>query len=163
MTPTSDERAAMLARYRAGSAAVLAALDGITDEELDAHPNEGEWSVREIVHHLADGEMSSALRLRRLVVEDRPAITGYDEGLYARTLFYGDRPIGPSLEAMAGARASTADILERLDEATWLRAGTHSEMGEYPMETWLRIYTAHPYDHADQIRRVLAAVRGRPG
>ena len=105
--------------------------------------------------------MTSAIRLRRLLAEDNPRIDGYDEGEFARMLFYGDRPIGPSLDAMAAARASSADIADRLSEAQWARTGTHTESGPYGVEAWLRIYARHGHDHADQIRRVRVAFVGR--
>jgi radical SAM superfamily enzyme YgiQ (UPF0313 family) len=156
---TPEERSSLVARYRGGHAAFAAVLDGVTVTELDARPFEGEWTVREIVHHLADGELSSAVRLRRLVAEDQPAIAGYDEGLYARRLYYDVRPIDASLEVVRAARAASATILDHLSDEEWTRAGTHSEMGAYGVEVWLRVYAGHPYEHAEQARAVLKAVR----
>jgi hypothetical protein len=153
-----ERRAALIAQYRAGHAAVLDALAGITDAELDARPaGEGEWTAREVVHHLADSEMTSALRVRKLVAEEDPTIYGYDEALWARRLHYDDRPIGPSLEALAAARSSTADLLDRLSDAEWARTGTHTESGAYGVERWLEIYAAHAHDHAAQIVRARRA------
>jgi DinB family protein len=146
-----DERREAIARYRAGYGAVAAALEGVRDDELDTSAT-GEWTPRQIVHHLADSEMTSAIRLRRLIAEDEPAIAGYDEESYARTLTR-DRPIAPSLEAMRWARESSLQIIERLSDAEWARTGTHSEGGPYSVERWLEIYAAHPHDHAAQIRR----------
>lgn len=150
-------RQALIERYRDGHAAVTRALDGITAAELDARPATGGWAAREIVHHLADSEMTSAIRLRRLLVEERPTIAGYDEAAFARRLHYRDRPIEASLEAFKAARLTTAEILERLTEAEWSRAGTHSESGMYGVETWLELYAAHAHDHAEQIRRARAS------
>ena len=64
-----------------------------------------------------------------------------------------DRPIEASLEAMRWARESTAQILDRLTEDDWRRAGTHSESGPYSVEQWLTIYASHGHDHAKQIKR----------
>jgi hypothetical protein len=155
-----EERSSLVVRYRAGHAVFASVLDGATPAELDARPFEGEWTVREIVHHLADGELSSAVRIRRLVAEERPEIAGYDEGLYARRLYYDVRPIDASLEVVRAAREASATILDRLTDEEWARAGTHSEMGAYGVETWLRVYAEHPYEHAEQAREVLRAVRG---
>jgi len=157
MTLDPTERASLIERYRAGHAALVAAVEGVADDELDAHPIEGEWSVREVVHHVADSEMTSAIRLRRLIAEDDPLIVGYDGDEFARRLYYGDRPIAPSLAAVAAARSTTADILDRLSEAQWARTGTHSESGPYGVEAWMRIYASHAHDHADQIREVREA------
>ncbi len=147
----ANERAALIQIYKEGHRSVVDALRGITDEELDRSAS-GEWTPRMIAHHLADSEMMSAIRLRRLVAEDDPVIHGYDEVEFARKLT-SDRPITPSLEAMRYAREATAQILERLSEDEWLRKGTHSESGSYSVETWLTIYAAHGHDHAAQIKR----------
>ena len=137
MTMSSDERGALLARYRDGAAEFEAAVADVTDAELDAHPFEGEWSVREIAHHLADGELMSAIRLRRLVAEDDPVIVGYEERTFTDRLHSTERPIATSLAAAASARASTLTILECLSDEEWGRTGTHSEMGAYSVERWL--------------------------
>jgi hypothetical protein len=152
MTKTATDRQALIAQYKDGYRAVIDALAGATDADLDRRPAPGKWTAREIVHHLADSEMTSAIRLRRLLAEDRPVINGYDQEQYARTLHY-DRPIAASLDAFRAARGSTAEILERLTDEDWRRDGTHSESGRYGVEDWLRIYAEHAHKHADQIRR----------
>ena len=147
----ADERGRLIRQYRDGHRAVVDALRGITLEELDQSAS-GEWTPRQIAHHLADSEMMSAIRLRRLIAEEGPVIHGYDEAAFAKRLT-SDRPIEPSLEAMRYARESTAQILERLSDADWKRTGTHSESGPYSVEKWLTIYAAHGHDHAAQIKR----------
>jgi hypothetical protein len=149
---TKDE---LIARYRAGYAEVEEALAGASDADLDAHPADGGWTARQVAHHLADSETTSYIRLRRLLAEDRPEIQGYDEGEFARRLWY-DRPIAVSLEVFRAVRASSGEILERLTESDWSRGGTHTESGEYTVEDWLEIYSAHAFDHAEQIRRARA-------
>jgi hypothetical protein len=154
MDPTERDR--LIEVYRNGHAAVVAALAGLTDEQLDRRPAPGEWTAREVCHHLADSEMTSAIRLRRLVAEDDAVIAGYDEQAFARRLSY-DRPIGPSLEAFRWARETTAAILDRLTEDDWARTGTHTESGPYGVETWLEIYADHGIAHANQIRAAAGA------
>ncbi len=149
---TRDE---LVARYREGPDVVERTVAGLTDEELDHRPADGGWSPRQVVHHLADSEMASAIRLRKLLVEDSPTIQGYDEEEYARGLHYDTRPIAPSLAALRAARETTASILDHLTDEDWTRTGTHTESGEYSVQTWLEIYAAHAHDHADQIRRAL--------
>ena len=145
------ERVSLVKRYKDGHRAVMDALRGVKDEELDRSAS-GEWTPRQIAHHLADSEMMSAMRLRRLIAEQSPVIHGYDEATFAEKLT-SDRPIAPSLEAMRYARESTAQILDRLSDADWQRTGTHSEIGPYSVERWLTIYAAHGHDHAAQIKR----------
>lgn len=151
------DRTELLRQYAVAADEVRAAVESLSDEELDRRPADerGGWTARQIVHHLADSEMTSAIRLRRLLAEDAPVIDGYDEGEFALRLHYDTRPIGPSLDAMAAARATSAQLLERLSDDDWGRTGTHSESGPYGVEDWLRIYAAHGSDHAEQIRRAV--------
>jgi len=151
-------RRTLIEKYREGYRVVSDALRGISEQELDARPAPDKWSAREIVHHLADSEMTSAIRLRRLIAEERPVIQGYDQDEFARRLAY-DRPVQASLDAFRAARQTTAEILERLTETDWTREGTHSESGRYTVEHWLEIYAMHAHSHAEQIRRARAAAR----
>jgi hypothetical protein len=151
MRMDKSERDALIKQYRLGYSVVIEALAGITPAELDAR-HEG-WTAREVVHHLADSEMTSAIRLRRLLAEDNPVIGGYDEETFARVLGYAERPIEAALDAFSAARRTTAEIIARMTDADWAREGTHSESGRYTAEDWLQIYAAHGHDHADQITR----------
>lgn len=152
----ASTRRTLIDQYKAGYAEIVKALEGADDAALDRRPAPGKWSPREIVHHLADSEMTSAIRLRRLLAEENATIVGYDQDEFARRLHY-DRPIASSLEAFRWARVSTAEILERLTDAEWGRSGTHSESGPYSVTRWLEIYAEHAHKHAAQIRRARAA------
>jgi len=146
----AKERDRLIALYRDGYRAVVDALHNIEEEELDARRAPGKWSAREIVHHLADSEMTAAVRLRLLLATDRPTIHGYDQDEFSRRLHY-DRPHEASLEAFRYARECTAQLLERLTEADWLREGSHTEAGSFGVEKWLIIYSEHAHRHARQI------------
>ena len=147
----ADERKKLIELYRGGYAAVAEALLKITDEEAARKPGPDRWSVREIVHHLADSEMTAAVRLRLLIAQDRPTIHGYDQDEFARRLYY-DRPHEQSLELFRLVRQSTAEILDRLTPAEWVREGIHTEAGPYGVEAWLKTYADHAHKHARQIR-----------
>ena len=160
MTP--ETRGALVARYAAGYDEIVSALAGFPPDQLAAHPLPGKWSAAEIVHHLADSEMQSAIRLRRLLAEPHPVIQGYDQDAWAQALRYGERPIGPALDAFRTARATTVQLLESMSEADWRRHGWHTESGAYHAERWLEIYAEHAHGHAGQIRRLRAALGGVP-
>jgi hypothetical protein len=151
-------RQTMLDQYKRGYQEVAEAVAGATDAELDARPEAGKWTAREIVHHLADSEMTSAIRMRNVIATDNVAIVGYDQEVFAKRLHY-DRPIAASLAAFKAARETTAEILDLLSEADWRREGTHTEHGRYGMDTWLEIYSVHAHDHAAQIRRARASLK----
>jgi len=147
------EREKLIADYEAGPAEVDRALAEIGRDAFDRRPPDGSWSAREVVHHLADSEMRSAIRLRRLLAENEPQILGYDEAGYATTFHYADRPMEPALAAFRASRTTTAQILAGLTDAEFDRKGTHAESGPYGVEQLLRIYARHAHEHADQIRR----------
>jgi len=153
-----QERNRLINQYKDGYRVVAEALAGATDEELDARPAPAKWTAREIVHHLADSEMTSAIRLRLLIAVDTPQIVGYDQDEFARRLYY-DRPIEASIDAFKAARRTTAEILERMTEAEWAREGTHSEHGRYTIPRWLEIYASHAHKHAEQIRVARGSAR----
>jgi len=153
-----DQRDKLVEQYKDGYRVVAEALVGATDEELDARPAPNKWSSREIVHHLADSEMTSAIRLRLLVAADRPQIVGYDQEEFARRLYY-DRPVEASIEAFKAARRTTGELLDRLTDEQWSREGSHTEMGHYSVEKWLEIYAAHAHNHAEQIKVARGAAK----
>jgi len=149
-----DERQQLIAQYKGGYDEVLKNLADFPRESLTAHPIAVKLSAAEIVHHLADSETTSALRLRRLLVEDHPLIQGYDQDQYAAKLHYNERDLAPALEAFRCARETTAQLLDLMTEEDWEREGTHSESGSYTTQDWLRIYAAHAHNHAAQIGRL---------
>ena len=145
------ERARLVERYRGGFDAVAKALEGAGEAELDQAPA-GEWTPRQVVHHLADAEIIGAERLRRLIAEPGARIVGYDEKAFAASM-PADRPVEPSLQALRWVRASTVELLQRMSEDDWARAGVHTERGRYTAEDWLASYAGHAHDHAEQIKK----------
>jgi hypothetical protein len=154
-------RSKLIEQYKDGYRVVAEALVGAKDGELDARPAPGKWTAREVVHHLADSEMTSAVRLRLLLAVDRPAIAGYDQDEFARRLHY-DRPIESALELFKAARRTTAELLDCMTEDEWRREGTHTEHGRYTIERWLEIYAAHAHKHAEQILVARDVARRKP-
>ena len=155
---TSQERQNLIAQYKEGYNEVTSSLEGFPPDSLTAHPIEGKWSAAEIIHHLADSETTSGMRLRRLLVEDQPLIQGYDQDAYASRLNYNNGEMAPALDAFRSARAMAAQLFEFMSDEDWRREGTHSESGSYTAEQWLTIYAAHAHNHASQIRRLRDAL-----
>jgi hypothetical protein len=151
---TREEREKLIDQYAAGYDEVVAALKGFPEKDLVAHPLPGKWSAREIVHHLADSESHSAIRLRKLLTEPYPVVQAYDQELYAVLLRYNTRDHADSLETFRTARSTTLQILKVMSDEDWTRAGWHPEHGLYTATLWLQIYAAHAHNHAQQIRRL---------
>jgi hypothetical protein len=157
-----EDRSHLIARYEAGYQEIADSLKGFPADAMGTHPFPGKWSAREIVHHLADSETASAMRLRRLLAEEYPVIYGYDQEAYAILLRYNLREdIQPSLAAFRAARESTAQLIHTMTDEDWTRTGWHSEAGAYSATLWLQIYADHAPNHAAQIRRLREAVTGK--
>lgn len=151
----------LIAVYKSGSEQVRQLVAGASDTELDRRHPDG-WSARMVVHHLADSETNSYVRLRRLMAEPLgTTIQGYDEALWAQSeaLAYNIAPITHSLAVFLSVRAATGDLLDRLSFEDLERYGVHTESGAYKVSDWLRIYAAHATEHADQIQK---ALQGQP-
>ena len=153
------ELAHAVADYARSTEVLLDAARRASDDQWDRH-RDGAWSARQIVHHVADSETQSYVRLRRLLAEPPGSvIQGYDEAAWAecRALGYRDLSVETPLRVFEAVRRASLDILERLSDADLERYGEHSESGRYTLGAWLEIYTRHPLDHADQLIEALSA------
>ena len=157
MTP--EERDKLIAQYKAGYEEVTESLKEFPEDAMGDRPIPGKWSAREIVHHLADSETASSIRLRKLLTEDHAIIQGYDEADYAVRLRYNERAdIRPALAAFDSARANCLQLIDQMTEEDWQREGEHTHSGRYTAETWMAIYAVHAHNHAAQIRRLREAL-----
>ena len=139
--------------YANATAEFLKIVQELNEAELDSSSSGG-WTARQVIHHVADSEAQSYARLRRLIAEPGTQIQGYDEGGWGEneTLGYRDLPIDQSLEVFKAVRASSLEIIKRLNPNQLDNSGTHSESGEYTVKTWLETYISHPLEHAAQIK-----------
>lgn len=122
----------------------------------------GEWSARQIVHHMADSEAQSYARLRRILAEPEGSIIqGYDESAWAesKNLGYEDLEIANSFAVTISVRNASADLIRRMSLADLEKFGTHTERGKFTINDWLKAYSNHPLDHGAQLER---AVKGLP-
>lgn len=156
------ERNRLVDQYETGYQLISEALAGIADDEWDTAEAPGEWTPRQVAHHLGDSEMTAAIRVRRLIAEDNPEIIGYDQEQFASRLYYA-RPVEPSLAAFKAAREATTPLLRSLTDEEWARSGTHNERGAFPVLLWLTDYANHAPDHAAQIRRARAVYTASRG
>ena len=155
-SPSSASLAERIGAYRAATERFIAVASALSDADLDRRPPEPDgWTPRMVIHHVADSETNSYVRLRRLLAEPAgTVIQGYDEAQWARALHY-DRPVELSLAVFRAVRDSSAELLDRITPGDLVRAGVHSESGPYTVADWLEIYVAHAADHAEQIRAAL--------
>ena len=120
----------------------------------------GKWSVTQVLAHLADSEVVWAWRLRLILAQDRPPITGYDQDAWAANLGYEKADPGECVDRFAILRDSHLQLLGGLTPAQKQRVGVHAERGEESVEHLIRLYAGHDILHLNQIDRIRKTVRG---
>ena len=136
------------------SNAIREAITGMSDEALSEPEESGKWSVRQVLRHLADSEIVWGYRLRLVLAQDRPRLTGYDQDAWADRLGYSDAPVADSLDEFAMTRAGNLRLLERASPRDLRRVGLHDERGEESVEHMIRLYAGHDLLHLAQIERI---------
>jgi len=153
-----DERSQMIEDYGRGYDHLLEALAGIPREAWDFRPAPAEWSVHEIIVHMADSESMAALRARKLIVEPGSTLMGYEESKWADALSYRKQDAEDALQIIKLARQTTYRILKSLPSDVFKHSVRHPEQTEpYTFELWLTIYAGHIPDHVDQMKRAYEA------
>lgn len=156
---TSEEKAMLIDRIRTLPDELEALVSGLSEAQLKTVTIPGEWTVQQIVHHLADSHMNSVIRLKLILTSEQPTLVGYDQEVWAEMPDTQDVPIAASLAILRGLHARWTVLFESITPEQWTRTGHHTERGEVPAYDFLTTYADHCNIHLDQIRRVLAAAQ----
>lgn len=132
-----------------------------TPGELRRPERPGKWSAVQVIQHLADSDLVWAYRMRLVLAEDRPRLTGYDQDLWATRLRYQDVGAEDALEQFAVLRKLNLGVLEGLDSAAFERVGIHSDRGEERLGHMVRLYAGHDLVHLRQLARIFEAVQAQ--
>ena len=138
--------------------ALSRAIDGLSPAQLHQPEAPGKWSIAQILQHLADSEIVWAWRMRLILAQDRPVLTGYDQDLWAERLQYDQADVSDALEQFTVLRRGNLRLVERTSPADLKRVGIHSERGEESLEHLQRLYAGHDLMHLQQLARVRRAV-----
>jgi hypothetical protein len=148
-----QERNAKIELYGRGYDLLKAALAEVPQDAIKFKPEPTEWSVHEIIIHIADSESNAALRARKLIVEPGGTLMGYDQALWADTLHYHEHNLEDALEVTRLARKTTYELLKRQPEEIFIHSIVHPEYEEpYTFNKWVDIYSAHIPGHIEQIK-----------
>jgi hypothetical protein len=147
-----------LAVLRHTPPAVAHAIAGLTREQLRVPEALEKWSIVQVLQHLADSELVWGWRLRMILSQDRPPITGYDQDLWADRLNYADADPDDAMSAFTVLRRANLRLIERATPADLKRVGVHSERGEESIEYLLGLYAGHDLLHLRQCERIRASL-----
>jgi uncharacterized damage-inducible protein DinB len=139
-------------------AAAERAVAGLSKAQLHTAEKPGKWSIAQVLRHLADSDVVWGWRMRLILAQDRPPITGYDQDLWAERLDYAHADTAESLETFAVLRRDNLRLIERATPDDLKRVGVHSERGEESAEYLARLFAGHDLLHLAQIDRIRKTV-----
>lgn len=140
--------------YEMAPSFIMTALEGLNEAQLQQVLAKDEWSIHEIVIHLADSEVVGYWRLRQTLAEEDSVLPAYDEALWAKKLAYRTQSRGLAIALFANLRASSAALLRSLPADTWAHTAIHSERGKMNLYDIFTIYLEHGEIHLQQIERI---------
>ncbi len=160
----ANERDAKIELYGRGFELLAKALEELPREMWQFKPAPSEWSVHEVLIHLADSETNAAMRARMLIVQPGGSLMAYDQDLWASTLDYHDQDIQDALETLRLVRKTTYALLKKQPGEVFEHTVQHPELeSAYAFDNWLNIYSAHIPGHIAQIRENYRIWRDRQG
>jgi hypothetical protein len=133
--------------YLAGPQMLRQAVAGMTQDQLDARPIPGKWSTREVICHIADYEPVYADRMKRVIAENEPVISGGNPDAKAARLAYGSRDVEEELALIEVVRKQMARILRALKPEDFQRRGIHDKRGPTTLAELVERITGHIPHH----------------
>ena len=126
------------------------AVEGLGSGQLNTPYREGGWTVRQLVHHIADSHMNAFVRIRLALTEEWPTIKPYDEKAWA-VLHDSAAPVEWSLELVESLHARWVMLLQSLTEEQWRRGYRNPESGDATVELATLMYAWHSRHHVAHI------------
>ena len=155
--PTRDEIAGWIDEIAAAPAALRAAVGGLNDSQLDTPYRPGGWTVRQVVHHVADSHMNAYTRYKLALTEDTPTIKPYDEAAWATLADSRQTPIAVSLSLLDALHTRWVAVLEAMKAEDFERPLMHPVNGPMTLDRLLQLYAWHGRHHTAHVMLVKGA------
>ncbi|MCC7437160.1 MAG: putative metal-dependent hydrolase [Armatimonadetes bacterium] len=126
------------------------AVAGLNDQQLDTPYRDGGWTLRQVVHHVADSHLNAFIRTKLMLAEDHPTLKPYDQDNWA-TLPDNQLPVESSLQLIDGLHQRWTVLLASLSDGDWDRTAFHPENGVMSLHNIIQLYAVHGGNHVAQI------------
>lgn len=156
-TISAEDRARFIQEIAALPAQFKAAAAGLSDQRLDTPYRPGGWTVRQVVHHVADSHMNSYIRFKLALTEDEPIIKPYAEDRWAEIEEARHGAVGVSLTLLEALHERWVRTLRAMQESDFLRAFRHPELGAVKLDIALALYAWHGRHHLAHIHQAVKA------
>jgi hypothetical protein len=153
---TAQERSAAIEGIRQLPQSLWSAVGAFSQEQLDTPYRPGGWTVRQLVHHVADSHMNAYTRVRLALTEDWPTIFAYQESRWAELKDARSAAVSISLDLLQALHARWAPLFASLDEQAWQRGYMHPENGRQSVEQAVILYDWHGRHHTAHVTRLAA-------
>ncbi|PIU46156.1 MAG: hypothetical protein COS95_00145 [Ignavibacteriales bacterium CG07_land_8_20_14_0_80_59_12] len=148
----------LVERYRRAYTELRASVEGLTGEQLSRKPSPEKWSIREIFQHLLDSELHTSLRIKKVLAEEKPRLSPFDQEEWARKLRYESMDPHAAVLAFGLLRELNGNLLALLTEEQWNRTGIHEERGTLSVRDLVQDAVEHGEAHLLQVRAIREAL-----
>lgn len=153
---TPQERSAAIVGIQQLPQNLRSAVAPLSKEQLDTPYRPGGWTVRQLVHHVADSHMNAYSRVRLALTEDWPTIFPYQESRWAKLEDAREADVSISLDLLQALHLRWAQLFLSLDETDWTRGYMHPENGRQSVEQAVVIYDWHGRHHTAHVTQLSA-------
>jgi len=153
--PSGTDRIEMISRIGELPRSLAIMVANLSDDQLDTPYGEGKWTVRQVVHHLADAHLNAFVRMKLILTEDNPTLKPYDQEKWAETSDSVSMNIQSSLLILTGLHSRWCELMKTLTENDWSRTADHPETGKVSLDDLLKIYSEHGDKHLGHIKGLI--------
>ncbi len=140
-------------QLRTAASLYSAAVKDFSQAQINKPYREGGWTVRQVIHHVADSHMNSYVRFKLALTEIEPVIKPYDEAAWAE-LADSAGPVDTSLLLIDSLHTRWVALLESMSEEQWARTYRHPERGLMSLEQTALLYAWHTLHHLAHIQSI---------
>ena len=149
---TEAQRGELLAQVAQAPAQLRAAVRGLSEAQLQTPYREGGWTVRQVVHHVADSHMNAYVRFKLALTENEPTIKPYEEARWAELSDSATVPIETSLDLLQALHERWVALMRSMSAEDWRRAFMHPEHKRLvPLDQSLALYAWHGRHHTAHV------------
>ena len=156
---TAEQRQALIDGIAQLPLDMRAAVNGLSDEQLDTPYRPQGWTVRQVIHHVPDSHLNAYIRFKLALTESEPTIKPYDEKQWAELADVRLTPIEVSLSLLESLHARWTLLLRALEPAEFSKTFRHPDIGRLTLDTQLGLYQWHGRHHLAHI----TSLRSRMG
>jgi hypothetical protein len=148
---TPGKRTAWIRQIEEAPQALRAAVNGLTESQIDTPYRPGGWTVRQLVHHVPDSHLNAYIRFKWTLTEDNPTIKAYNQDGWAGVADTRLTPVAVSLDLLTALHARWVVLLESLKDEDWARTLVHPENGPMTLDRLLQVYAWHGRHHVAHV------------